>query len=695
MGGLPAENLAMHQHDRLLAGRTFIDLLDAQSEVRPSSFRVRVQATGAKDYGEDVADRNMAINGYGLPSMTNSHPPLPTKRAPRRGDQGSHQDSQHRQYLNAAHSERRTKSLTTEARQARVVRTFSLTPRAVTNPRFVPHSGQAPLDERGSVRPRRGRLANLSGQFHECERPTPDIRVNGVRASLQPSGNFDAQANPGGLDFLSEGEESEAAVHGNCRTQRPLSGDSFDDSYAETLRARESQHTTPRNSQYEPSAPLPSAASLHSSKRQSLATTQPSRSSSTSSRTPALNPTALGYPRDGRKDSRVQQLDPEALIPRDNIHIKRYPKLDDDEAAPPPSIKAGPHRRHERIFGQQGLPSHSIVTMEGSGEGDQAWHENGNGSISSSAPTTASSSGNLSPRPNSLHTANTSVDMSHRTGSCHDDADEDENENEGADEDALQHRRSEGAATRSQDSNFNIDDYVSDDDSFVGSPHLRGEGDEGLLFRNGGYGFDADRLPGLFDGSEPASVDGKGLQSPDPSAELAYTRLESGRRHLTAGSFDESLDGVHSRQRRHYVLDVDADEFGDAEEADEDFTSDFDGAYGSHFEDAHDKHSIRRGLSPVRRPRTSTRSSAIGMHPPPLHRANDFGQTRKPQAKYQSVDFIEEEVEAKVDVATAVQLRKEAKARLRVRVVTAKPIRNSDTLGVGRTRPSTAPRTGR
>ncbi|KAI1186318.1 hypothetical protein F5B17DRAFT_368073 [Nemania serpens] len=37
----------------------YVDLLDAQSMIKPSDFYGRIQATGAKNYGEDVADRNM------------------------------------------------------------------------------------------------------------------------------------------------------------------------------------------------------------------------------------------------------------------------------------------------------------------------------------------------------------------------------------------------------------------------------------------------------------------------------------------------------------------------------------------------------------------------------------------------------------------------------------------------------------
>ncbi|KAJ2994055.1 hypothetical protein NUW58_g1657 [Xylaria curta] len=41
----------------------YVDLLDAQSRIKPSDFYGRVQATGVKIYGEDVADRNRRENG--------------------------------------------------------------------------------------------------------------------------------------------------------------------------------------------------------------------------------------------------------------------------------------------------------------------------------------------------------------------------------------------------------------------------------------------------------------------------------------------------------------------------------------------------------------------------------------------------------------------------------------------------------
>ncbi|EMT69908.1 hypothetical protein FOC4_g10008349 [Fusarium odoratissimum] len=47
---------------------SFIDILDAQGEFRPSNFRSRVAASGAREYGEDVAERNIGENGVNLNS---------------------------------------------------------------------------------------------------------------------------------------------------------------------------------------------------------------------------------------------------------------------------------------------------------------------------------------------------------------------------------------------------------------------------------------------------------------------------------------------------------------------------------------------------------------------------------------------------------------------------------------------------
>ncbi|KAG5765176.1 hypothetical protein H9Q72_006758 [Fusarium xylarioides] len=59
------ESSADSAHDKR---NSFIDILDAQGEFRPSNFRSRVAASGAREYGEDVAERNIGENGVNLNS---------------------------------------------------------------------------------------------------------------------------------------------------------------------------------------------------------------------------------------------------------------------------------------------------------------------------------------------------------------------------------------------------------------------------------------------------------------------------------------------------------------------------------------------------------------------------------------------------------------------------------------------------
>lgn len=51
----------------MTAGR-YVDLLDAHGQIGPSDFKARLKAAGSRDYGEDVAERNIGENGLLLGS---------------------------------------------------------------------------------------------------------------------------------------------------------------------------------------------------------------------------------------------------------------------------------------------------------------------------------------------------------------------------------------------------------------------------------------------------------------------------------------------------------------------------------------------------------------------------------------------------------------------------------------------------
>lgn len=50
------------------AGNRYRDIIEAHSEIKPINFKIRIQATGIRDYGEDVAERNLGENGHDLDS---------------------------------------------------------------------------------------------------------------------------------------------------------------------------------------------------------------------------------------------------------------------------------------------------------------------------------------------------------------------------------------------------------------------------------------------------------------------------------------------------------------------------------------------------------------------------------------------------------------------------------------------------
>ncbi|KAM0273561.1 hypothetical protein ACHAQH_008259 [Verticillium albo-atrum] len=193
------------------------------------------------------------------------------------------------------------------------------------------------------------------------------------------------------------------------------------------------------------------------------------------------------------------------------------------------------------------------------------------------------------------------------------------------------------------DANFNIDDYLSSDDdidadSIISPKEEYGEREQGLLFRNTGYGGDGLQLPGLLD-SIPAAPPVPQMVRPlrhSRSTPLAVLTDISGGRRLTLGA------NTHTQG---YATDE-----GDYNEA-----PDMPVEHGSF---------PREDLAPGRR----------GMK-----RISALGAVHQEQGVQQGLSSpIEEEKEGKVDVRTAVRLRKEAKARERAG--------GKDGVGRGRTR---------
>ncbi|KAM3487321.1 hypothetical protein MY3957_009391 [Beauveria namnaoensis] len=71
---------------RAAAASRYVDLLDAQGQLGSSDFKARLQASGSRDYGEDVAERNIGQNGLllGSPAVQQFYAAQSSQTSPRR-----------------------------------------------------------------------------------------------------------------------------------------------------------------------------------------------------------------------------------------------------------------------------------------------------------------------------------------------------------------------------------------------------------------------------------------------------------------------------------------------------------------------------------------------------------------------------------------------------------------------------------
>lgn len=79
------------------AARGYVDLLDARGQIGPSDFRERVKASGSRDYGEDVAERNIGQNGLllGSPAVQEYYATRPATALRRQNTMPSRQRTQY------------------------------------------------------------------------------------------------------------------------------------------------------------------------------------------------------------------------------------------------------------------------------------------------------------------------------------------------------------------------------------------------------------------------------------------------------------------------------------------------------------------------------------------------------------------------------------------------------------------------
>jgi len=288
-------------------------------------------------------------------------------------------------------------------------------------------------------------------------------------------------------------------------------------------------------------------------------------------------------------------------------------------------------------------------------------------SISSTTPTISDTSSNPSQRPQSRHTADTSVDL--RTSFSA------KNSSLGS----LTSVAAPGSVVVSPKSTksqaFNIDDYISSDDDYDTPRRPRGEGEEDLLFQDNGYGMNGSLLPGLSDGmplpglSSFAPLSPREIPRPRTSSSLPPNYLQN-----SFGSPTFSPGPISYPRSRRYVIDT-AAHYDDDVDGDDDYL--------------YREEPTLPGLSPMRggpASRGTKRFTALGkmydghQRPSSSSSYHHYGHHHHHHHHHHrgSEDVIEEERDmSKIDIAAAVRMRKEAKARMRADIAASRKRRPS------------------
>ncbi|ERS97824.1 hypothetical protein HMPREF1624_05995 [Sporothrix schenckii ATCC 58251] len=621
----------------------YVDLLDAQSEFKPTDFHTRVKATGTRDYGEDVADRNIGVNGCDLDSqpvqafyavrpksayrisMVDRRRPFSSWNRSAKFNE-SDEDSAYGPHITKGSSFNSALSYKPINASHRPVLDHGNSP-----PRL---SAASPEKNRALQRPSYASSASTysTPSLADIEASLQSQRLlNGkVNGRSRPVSAWDANGLVSGWE--SEQDEAEGGPRFGVNNQPILS---------------------PQPTSFRLSASLASSAFTASNKRPATAH---SSHSVRRSQQPALEshntaPDLSNLPHHLKEQAR-------------NFKEDWHDDLINRDSAPSPFIKTSrsPSMNRESVR-EIYSPANSNTTprpQSQSGElDDQTPRTNSirHWSMTSTAPTMSSSSLATYGRPQSRHTTSTSIDLSTTGPPSTGDA---AGKGQGQNLDASQSQ----PLVALQSPLFNIDDYVSsDDDSFIASQAKRSE--EDLLF-SGGYGKMGTQLPGLEDAfAVPAPI--ALVRSPrlialkhneDFLRAYGEPHQMAGKHDLRQRPSDESLHSNHGQRRRHSS-----------------------GASDTGLRKTHSREELSPAASPAKRVETKRMAAILGSsttnhthhgNGPLGSHSHMYNPRPKPHLGHGNnvgEQVIEEERFEKVDVATAIRLRKDAKSRKRASTI--------------------------
>ncbi|KAI6359167.1 hypothetical protein MCOR25_007138 [Pyricularia grisea] len=559
----PIELTHRRTKSMLSDGGRSVDLLDARSELSPQSpdFKTRVEAAGFKSYGEDVADRNIAMNldcshvkaFYTPAAESRTRPPnrdLPLTSVSKDNPKPATSSRSPAACLSKSPSLRLFPDQNPPAKTATAAKsvkdTSGLLQASTTGLKRQGSLSSGTYVPSGSTS---GNIANSSARMRAQSLHRTAQSKNTSTPSLpdRPVTSWDPRTD----------DASSQVPHYIPRRQ---------EEDAERWKKSKIPVATPFRQSTHP------ATKFHSR----FQTYQPKSDSRpvTSSNVGSVPRTSTSAPSDPRPSSsransgHVLEL-PASFAVSDGSDW--FAGLDDTKSAPSPCVSIS-HTHNERsearsVGGRRCPRTQSMFSLSRRSDLEdisefvpERTSSRRRWSVASDTPS-MSSLGSFAhtPRPQSVMTPETSIDLSFQVMK------------KPTSKASLRPTQSRGSiystnaqgileivadipTTNRQDhkEDFNIDDYVSsDDDSFVAPRHPRVQDGENLLFRNSGYGIS--QLPGLshsYATIEPASAPVvRGRAPPVSMSNPPSERPSSKKSTRLAGRSFDSIASVYSTRR--------------------------------------------------------------------------------------------------------------------------------------------------
>ncbi|KAI0478489.1 hypothetical protein GGR56DRAFT_324552 [Xylariaceae sp. FL0804] len=536
------------------SSRGFVDLLDAQSMLRPADFWTRVKATGSKNYGEEVADRNIgehcnastiAVTGSSRPraSTLSKTPAVPGAVDEDSGDNRPRQPKKR----HSMGSGLRSKSSTAKIRDNFPQRTSSRVPIEPLPPHEVPQP--VPDREPVSGAADKAALAARHRSLPSYVRPSssrdrPNSSSSRIRVREADSTHFPETLRDRARAVANEADDASLGpVKANSSKKQTEPARRARDSLLQAKGRLAEQHLRHARDETEHNLPdrhvdSPTPSLRRSSRRRTLShtpsvseTKSPSKSNRSREAPEAVRSTATRdnnqtepsvsqiprRPRDPASPSRRK-----SVIPADS-HGSLHSALSGEPPQPSP-VRLSPSKRrpqsinwsshHDRNRSLVSLSNQSSVPFDIEDSIPERTSSLGRWSLTSETGGSTMSSNQFPPA--SAHTPNTSVDlgpvfppaMSSPASSKYRESQSNFHVPSSPPPRSMARSRHRRPST-----GFNIDDYVSDDSFEAASPN-RGEYEKDLLFPDIGYGSSGFQLPGLPDGPIGATEPEPSYKSP-------------------------------------------------------------------------------------------------------------------------------------------------------------------------------------